>query len=82
MSIGGLKGTVGKLSSGHIPDPRRPPNSAYVGVEEKSNFQIAAKGLENDENVNRVRLIRHLPALNNRTTCIVTKHDICGDNVP
>ena len=45
------------------PTPRVSPNPQTEGVE-KSTFQIAAKLLEIDENVNRARLVRHFTTLN------------------
>ena len=49
---------MGGLSNGPIPDPTS-LNCPKWGVK-KYPFEIAAKWLEIDENVNRVRLIRHL----------------------
>ena len=60
------------ISNWPIQDPPRPSNPQNRGGVEKCPFEIAAKRLEINENVNRPRLIRHflalnLYALNNRT---------------
>ena len=51
------------LSDGLIPTPTS-LLTLKLGPKEKSPFQIAVKQLEIDENVNRVRLMRHFLSLN------------------
>ena len=59
-----LFGTHGRATESAYPRSPRPPNPK-LGVE-KSPFEIAAKWLEIDENVNAARLIRHFLALKRR----------------
>ena len=54
-----LVGTHGQTIEWGYPRPPRLTLTSKLEVEEYA-FQIAAKRLEIDENVNRARLIRHL----------------------